>query len=275
MPPFAAGCRTEMGAGDPGAPSLSFSRTPMHMGESRSPSAGNRLNSWKEIAAHLQRDVRTVQRWEKNEGLPVHRKLHDTLSSVYAYASELEEWWRGGSSPASATLAAPSQPLRPTLAVLPLRNLSGDSGQDYFSDGLTEELIGQLGRLIADGLGVIARVSAMRYKDSSKGIEQIARELRAGYAIEGSVRRDDDRVRISVALVRVADQSHLWSESYDRSLRDILTLQAQVARAVATHIPLHITALDWRAVVRTGLPQASPPPYPVEILRLHATGRER
>src|SRR6266851_1035835 len=212
--------------------------------------AGKRFNSWKEIAVHLQRDVRTVQRWEKNEGLPVHRKLHETLSSVYAYESELDEWWRGGRNPASATLAAPGQPLRPTLVILPLRNLSGDPGQDYFSDGLTEELIGQLGRLIPDGLGVIARASAMRYKDSSKGIDQIARELRASYAIEGSVRRDDDRVRISVALVRVADQSHLWSESYDRSLRDILTLQAEVARAVAAEIALKIPAAEQGRVMR-------------------------
>ena len=140
----------------------------------------------------------------KNERLPVHRKPHDKLSSVYAYESELEAWWNQGSHPLSAA-AANSQtgkltPGRIALAVLPLRNLSGDPGQDYFSDGLTEELIGQLARIDPDHLGIIARASAMKYKQSSKGISQIARELSVTYVLEGSVRRDGDRVRISARL---------------------------------------------------------------------------
>ena len=162
---------------------------------------GKRLNSWKEIAAHSAARRRTVQRWEKNEGLPVHRKLHDKLSSVYAYQGELDAWWHGGNQ-ANASLAATIQPSRPMLVVLPLRSLSGDPGQDYFSDGLTEELTGQLGRLDPSGLGVIAYCSAVRYRQSNKGIDQTARELRASYVIEGSVRRDNGRVKISVALVR-------------------------------------------------------------------------
>lgn len=221
------------------------------MGDSGITAGGKRLNSWKEIAAHLQRDVRTVQRWEKNEGLPVHRKLHDTLSSVYAYEDEIDAWWHGGGSTAKTNFVAANQPSRTMLAVLPVRNLSGDSEQDYFSDGLTEELIGQLGRLTPDTLGVIAHASAMRYKQSKKGIDQIARELRASYVIESSVRRDDARVRISVALVRTADQSHLWSESYDRNLRDILTLQAEVARAVAGEIAVKIPAAEQTQLIRT------------------------
>src|ERR1700676_4400059 len=110
---------------------------------------GKRLDSWKEIAAHLQKDVRTVQRWEKNERLPVHRKPHDKLASVYAYESELDAWWNQGSHPdvASANDASALSSRRPTLVVLPLRNLSGDPEQEYFSDGLTEELIGQIGRI--------------------------------------------------------------------------------------------------------------------------------
>ncbi|HEY2107104.1 MAG TPA: tetratricopeptide repeat protein [Candidatus Binataceae bacterium] len=210
--------------------------------------SGKRLNSWKEIAAHLQRDVRTVQRWEKTEGLPVHRKLHDKLSSVYAYQEELDAWWQAGSR-ANASLAVTVQPLRPMLVVLPLRNLSGDPVQDYFSEGLTEELTGQLGRLDPSRLGVIAYSSAARYRQNNQAIDQIARALRASYVIEGSVRRDHDRVRISVALVRVTDQSHLWSESYDRGLRDILTVQAEVARAVAGEIAVKIPAAEQARLI--------------------------
>jgi TolB-like protein/Tfp pilus assembly protein PilF len=218
------------------------------MSETEKPpkSSGKRLNSWKEIAAYLEHDVRTVQRWEKKEGLPVHRKLHDQLSSVYAFESELDAWWGID----SARSAAPTRtdvlrsPSRLIVAVLPLRNLSGDPTQDYFSEGLTEELIGELGRLNPDGLGVIARASAMRYKESTKGIEQIARELRATYLIEGSVRRSDNRVRIMLALVRAADQSHLWSATYDRELSDILGLQAEVARSVTAEVGSKLPAAE-------------------------------
>ncbi|MFZ0659020.1 MAG: hypothetical protein WAM05_09895 [Candidatus Binataceae bacterium] len=215
--------------------------------------AGKRLNSWKEIAAHLQKDVRTVQRWEKNEGLPVHRKLHDKLSSVYAYELELDAWWNEGSHPQSALIAeryaGPNR--RPTLVVLPLRNLSGNPEQDYFSDGMTEELIGELGRIDPNQLAVIAHASAMRYKASTKAIGRIAQELGVDYVIEGSVRRDGDRVRISVALIRAAEQTNAWSQAYDRELRLILDLQAEVARAVAKEIALRISVAEHLRLTRS------------------------
>jgi TolB-like protein len=177
---------------------------------------GKRLNSWKEIAVYLQKDVRTVQRWEKNEGLPVHRKPHDKLSSVYAYQSELDAWWNHGSHPTPASLLVDraANTTRPVLVVLPLHNLSDDPQQEYFSDGLTEELIAQIGRIGPSQLGVIARASAMKYKLSRKGIGQIAKELGVNYLLEGSVRRDGDRVRISVALIHASEQT----EFVDRGL---------------------------------------------------------
>src|SRR5258708_5843357 len=215
---------------------------------------GKRLNSWKEIAAFLQKDVPTVQRWEKNERLPVHRKPHDKLASVYAYESELEAWWSQGSHPLSSISAVsgatPSAGGRTSLVVLPLRNLSGDPEQDYFSDGLTEELIGQLARIDPDRLGIIARASAMKYRQSTKGISQIARELGVTYLFEGSVRRDGDRVRISAALIRASDQTSLWSEVYDRDLREVLKLQAEVAEAVARNIALKISSGERARLAR-------------------------
>ena len=214
-----------------------------------------RLNSWKEIAAFLQKDVRTVQRWEKNEGLPVHRKPHDKLSSVYAYEPELEAWWGQGSHPlasAASSGIARSAGGRTSMAVLPLGNLSGDPEQDYFSDGLTEELIGQLARIDPDHLGIIARASAMKYKHSSKGISQIARELGVTYLLEGSVRRDGDRVRISAALIRASDQTSLWTEVYDRDMRDVLKLQAEVADSVAREIALKVSSGERARLARSG-----------------------
>src|SRR5271154_6093524 len=112
------------------------------------------LDSWKEIAAYLKRDVRTVQRWERHEGLPVHRKLHDKVSSIYAYKSELDRWWRKESSDIAGSNET-ALPRRPLLAVLPLRNLGLEQDNDYFSDGLTEELIAQLSRINPEQLGVI------------------------------------------------------------------------------------------------------------------------
>ncbi len=202
--------------------------------------AGRRLDSWKEIAAFLRKDVRTVQRWEKNEGLPVHRKPHDKLSSVYAYEAELERWWNTGSHP-DGERPASAGARRAMLAVLPLRNLSDDREQDYFSEGLTEELIGQLSRISPEHLGVIAHASAMAYQRSEKTIRQIARELGVDNVLEGSVRREGERVRISVALVRAADQTHAWSEVYDREIRHILEVQTEVARAVAGEIAVRVS----------------------------------
>jgi TolB-like protein len=204
-----------------------------------------RFNSWKEIASHFNRDVRTVQRWEKEEGLPVHRKVHSKLSSIFAYESELGVWWdRGHTFESAVTEPHTEGTQRPMLVVLPLRNLSGDPEQEYFSDGFSEELIGHLSRIDPENLGVIARGSAMKYKQSPRGIDQIARQLGARYVLEGSVRRDRGRVRIAVALIVAAEQSNLWTASYDRDLSDILALQTEVAIAVASEIVAKVSSVE-------------------------------
>lgn len=136
------------------------------------------------------------------------------------------------------------------LAILPFENLSGDQEQEYFSDGLTEEMITQLGRLSPDRLGVIARTSAMRYKSSGKNISQIGQELGVDFVLEGSVRRAGGRVRIAAQLIQVADQTHLWAENYDRELGDILVVQSEVARAIAAEIEVKLTPLEERRLTR-------------------------
>ena len=127
------------------------------------------------------------------------------------------------------------------VVVLPFQNLTGDPGQDFFSDGFTEEMITQLGHLDPAHLGVIARTSAMHYRDTKLGVNVIARELGVQYVVEGSVRRAANRIRISAQLIQVRDQTHLWAQNYDREGRDVLDVQSQVASAIAEQIQLKLT----------------------------------
>jgi TolB-like protein/DNA-binding winged helix-turn-helix (wHTH) protein/Tfp pilus assembly protein PilF len=122
------------------------------------------------------------------------------------------------------------------LAVLPFENLSGDPSQEYFSDGLTEEMIAQLSRLNPERLRVIARTSAMQYKGGAKSVAQIGRELGVDYILESSFRREANRVRITTQLVRVSDQTHLWSQQYERDAGGVLMLQKEVAADVVSQI---------------------------------------
>ena len=119
------------------------------------------------------------------------------------------------------------------LAVLPFQNLTGDPEQEYFSDGLTDEMITQLGRLNPQRLSVIARTSSMRYKRRDVPLDQIARELGVDFVMEGSARREGNRVRISATLIKARDQTQRWSDSFERELPNILALQSDVASGVA------------------------------------------
>jgi TolB-like protein/DNA-binding winged helix-turn-helix (wHTH) protein len=125
---------------------------------------------------------------------------------------------------------------RTMLAVLPFDNLTGDVNQEYFSDGMTEEMISQLGSLNPDHLGVIARTSVMHYKHSHEELPQIARELGVQYVLEGSVRSQGSKVRITAQLIQVRDQTHLWARQYDRDVKDLLLLQSEIAQEISGEI---------------------------------------
>jgi TolB-like protein/DNA-binding winged helix-turn-helix (wHTH) protein/Tfp pilus assembly protein PilF len=127
---------------------------------------------------------------------------------------------------------------RVMLAVLPFENLTGDAGQDYFSDGMTEEMITQLGNLDPSHLGVIARTSVMHYQHSREPLAQVGHELGVHYVLEGSVRRDSGNVRITAQLIQMKDQSHVWARQYDRELKGLLTLQGEIAHEIADEIQL-------------------------------------
>jgi len=126
-----------------------------------------------------------------------------------------------------------------SIAVLPLANLSGDPEQEYFTDGMTEELIAQLGQI--EALRVISRTSVMQYKGVKKPLPQIARELNVDAVIEGSVLRSGNRVRITAQLIQAATDKHLWARSYERGLGDVLALQSEVAGAIANEIQIKVT----------------------------------
>jgi TolB-like protein/Tfp pilus assembly protein PilF len=143
--------------------------------------------------------------------------------------------------------AAPA-PKRVMLAVLPFKNLTGDPGQDYFSEGLTEEMIAQLGRLDPQQLGVIARTSATHYKDTTEPLSQIANELGVQYVLEGSVRRDTHDVRVTAQLIQASDQTHLWAKQYDREPGSILTLQAEIAQEISDEIQLTLGKAEHKTV---------------------------
>jgi TolB-like protein/Tfp pilus assembly protein PilF len=248
----------------------------------------NRLDSWKEIAAYLKRDVTTVQRWEKREGMPVHRHLHDRIGSVYAFTSELDGWqqsrklhledeekeqavetpadgkggentrWTHG-APLWLVLAGAAvlvlltlayglvrrhpgtatQSKIKSLAVLPLKNLSGDPTQEYLADGMTEALVGRLSSI--HDLRVISRTSVMRFKDTKLSVPEIGKTLGVDALVEGSVMREGNHIRVHAQLIRAATDEHFWSEAYDREIRDALALESDVAQSIAQKVEVTVT----------------------------------
>ena len=134
----------------------------------------------------------------------------------------------------------PATDERVMLAVLPFDNLTGDPGQDYFAEGFTEEMITRLGGFAPQKLGVIARTSVVFYKNEHVPLDRLGRELGVRYVLEGSVRRDADRIRITAQLIQIKDQTHLWAREYDRGQGDVLRVQDEIARAIADQIVLSL-----------------------------------
>jgi pentatricopeptide repeat protein len=282
-----------------------------------------RLDSWKEIAGYVRRDVTTVQRWEKREGMPIHRHVHDKRGSVYAFRSELDVWlenrraylqeetWEHGAEVSGGEIAEVRDQVeevkegskgegqwlkvrnqfsvrwlalltvsvvvllvvtyllmrRPAgsgtgvtikaLAVLPLKNLSGDPSQDYLADGMTEELIGRLSRI--HDLRVISRTSVMNFKNTKLSVPEIAKTLRVDAIVEGSVIREGSRIRVHAQLIRGLTDEHFWSEEYDRELRDALALESEVAQSIARKVEVTVTGKERERL--TAAREISPEAY--------------
>ena len=140
----------------------------------------------------------------------------------------------------AAREASPQSGSRMMLAVLPFENYSGDPDQEYFSDGLTEETISHLGGMNPERMGVIARTSCMAYKRTSKSVREIGAELGVDYILESSVRREGDQVRITSQLIRVEDQTHVWSSNYDRDVTSVFAIQRELSTAIARRVGLQL-----------------------------------
>jgi len=167
-------------------------------------------------------------------GLPTAQRAAFAVILCFCVASGLGAWaaWR------HFYVKSPVPPIR-SLAVLPMQNLSGDVAQEYFADGMTDELITDLAKVGA--LRVISRTSVMRYKGTKKGLPEIARELNVDAVVEGSVMRSGNRVRITAQLLHAPTDKHLWAESYERDLGDVLRLQSEVARTIAQQVRAQLT----------------------------------
>lgn len=201
--------------------------------------SSDKLDSWKAIAAHLQRDVRTVMRWERVRGMPVHRVPGGGKPGVYALKSELDDWWSNSRVHAlerEENAALPSQAR--SVAVLPFANLSADKENEYFSEGLADEIITALSRI--PGLWVTARTSSFAFRGREEDVRKIGAALGASTVLEGSVQRSGGRVRVSAQLVDATNGFHLWSERFDRELADVFAIQDQISAAIARALEVRL-----------------------------------
>jgi adenylate cyclase len=186
----------------------------------------------------------------------------------------LRVWkWRPGKAaragddakPAPVSASAPPKPATPAIAVLPFDNMSGDPEQEYFSDGITEDIITDLSKV--GGLKVIARNSSFTYKGRSVDIRVVGRELGVTSVLEGSIRRAGNRVRITAQLIDCAEGSHLWAERYDRDLTDIFEVQDEVTREIVEALKVTLTPVEQTRI-------DDKPTDNVEALDLLLRGRE-
>jgi TolB-like protein len=242
---------------------------------------GQRLDSWKEIGAYLQRDVATVRRWEKLEGLPVHRHRHQKLGSVYAFTSELDAWSHGrqqidhhpptrppvgaGSWAGSrivlpsvllflalavtvsgyvwrAAQITPRRPVDTSLAVLPFQPLGDGTGDKALELGMADALITRLGNV--SGIHMRPTSAILKYTDLHSDAEAAGHELRVDAVVEGKIQRTADRIRVTVQLVRVQDGASLWADTFDEQFTSIFAVQDSISYRIARALPLTLSRED-------------------------------
>ena len=210
---------------------------------------------------------------------PVHQRWPAGLLALLGVALLVGGWWLGQRSTVEAGVAMPEHApaeLRlaladeqrdslPSLAVLPFVDMSPDRDQEYFSDGITEELLNTLARIRE--LKVLGRTSAFAYKGENKDLRAIGAELGAGYIVEGSVRKDGERLRITAQLIDASDGGHLWSEQYDRDMGDVFAIQTEIAEAIAAELRVPLGLDEGERLVS--------PTGDLEAYDLYLAGRAR
>ena len=211
-----------------------------------------RYQSARELAVDLDRLNAGITRPLPSSTTLGLRRWQSVLLPLAAFVLLLVGVWLGTrrSGPSGAAGGGASDAIQ-SLAVLPLANLSGDPQQEYFADGMTEELTSDMAKIGA--LRVISRTSVMQYKNTRKTLPEIARELNVDAVIEGSVLRAGDRVRITAQLINARADRHLWSESYERDLRDVLAVQSDVAQAIANAIKVKVTPQEQQLLAHAAV----------------------
>jgi len=204
---------------------------------------GRRDQSAAEISENTARVQGSVQEQLQHPTKPHRWKTVAALASVVILVGAGYISWRH----------FPSTPLpgKTMLAVLPFENLTGDPNKEYLADGLTEEMISQLGRLNPEQLGVIARTSVMGYKHKDVRLDQIGRDLSVQYVLENSLRESGDHLRLTAQLIQLKDQTHLWSQDYDYAAKDTLNVEDEVANAVAREIRVRLTSQQQEDLARS------------------------
>ena len=210
---------------DPSAKVFPFPPRDSARGDAES---GNRLESWKAIAAYFKRGTRTVQRWERLEGLPVHRLRHDQGSNVFAYKKELDTWWAGRESELAAEPLG--EDFGSSIAVLPFSDMSQEKDQAYFCEGIAEEILNALNRI--PELRVASRASSFGQRQAGYDSRELGRRLKVSTLLDGSVRKAGSRLRITAQLNDAENGFQLWSQRFDREMSDIFAIQEEIAHHI-------------------------------------------
>lgn len=214
----------------------------------------DRLSSWKAIAAYLGCSVRTVRRWERAEGLPAQRHVHNKLGRVFALRVELDAWRQTRARKpdlASPGARAPAPASTQSIAVLPFGSPGPDAHDDYIADGLTEEVTVALAKVRA--LQVTSRRSATVFRNASAATGVIARQLGVRYLVEGSVRRSGSRLRVSAQLIDASRDVLRWAGTYEGVIDDIFSIQEEVARKIVDALELRLTADEERRLTERSI----------------------
>src|SRR5574337_95893 len=177
-----------------------------------------------------------IRRPPRSTLFPYTTLFRSDMARVYALRSELDAWW--GSRGIHLREAAPTPTSLPSIAVLPFANLSADKENEYFSEGLAEDIIDALTKL--PGLRVIPRTSAFAFRGKDVDVSEIGAKLKVGTILEGSVRKAGTRIRVTAQLIKVADQSHLWAERYDREMTDVFAIQDEISQAIVEKLRVRL-----------------------------------
>ena len=223
--------------------------------------------------ARLPMDVRAIHTtdldgWNDDAGSVQAQEFLRALATMIARSQAQS----AKASAATAAVAAPEESARFTICVLPFANMSGDPEQEYFSDGITEDIITDLSKISA--LAVTSRNSAFMYKDKHVDIPKLARELKVSHVLEGSVRKAGGRVRISAQLVDGASNNHVWAERYDRDSSDIFALQDEISAAIVKALKLRLLPEEKKAIERRGTDNAEAHNLYLMARQTYVTGQE-